>query len=75
MCRRWPSRFPTEILAERARLPEGFLDEVAHSMAYADAVAANAANLPGCEDSRMRQIATVIELELAAEEIAARHGR
>jgi hypothetical protein len=72
LCRRFPGRLPSEVLAERAALPEGFLDEVAQSLAYADAVAANDARLPGGEDSLLRQIAHDIELELAEEEIAGR---
>lgn len=74
LCRRFPGRFPTEILAERDRLPDGFLDEVAQSIAYSDAVAANEARLPNGEESFLRQIAHDIELELAAEEIAGDQG-
>lgn len=75
LCEQFPGRLPRELLAERAALPEGFLDEVVQSLAYSRAVAANQANLPGLGDSRLRQIASAIEHEFAAEEIAARHGR
>ena len=70
LCRRFPGRFPSEVLAEVGRLPAGFLEEVAHSLEYADAVEANRQRLPGAEESATRQIAHDIELELAAEEIA-----
>lgn len=48
----------------------GFLQQVIEYRRYAEAYAANAANLPGWDASPLRIVATEIEHELAEEEIA-----
>lgn len=56
-------------MAERARLPEGLLEEIIASRAYARAVAANQVDPKGWDQSELRTIAKEIEHELVAEEI------
>jgi hypothetical protein len=34
LCEAFPGRFPTEVLAERDRLPEGFLEDLLEARAY-----------------------------------------
>jgi hypothetical protein len=70
LCFDWfPGRLPTEIRAEIERLPEGFVDEMIESYAYARAVSANHADPKGRQSSALRTAATEIEFELAEEEI------
>lgn len=58
---------PTVILAERRRLPVGFMEQILEYRRYAEAKAANDANLGGWETDAMRTLAMQIELELVAE--------
>lgn len=69
LCEEFPGRFPTEVMAERERLPYGLLEEVVAARYYGRAHAANAANAPGEEASPLRVLAKDIEHELAVEEI------
>ena len=74
MCFEWfPGRFPTEIQAEIDRLPCGFVDEMIESFAFARAVSANDANVPGWETSPLRTLARQIEMDIAQEQIDS-HG-
>jgi hypothetical protein len=61
-------------MAERARLPDGLLEEIIESRSYARAVAANEVDPTGWNTSPMRTAAKDIEHELAAEEIADTDG-
>ena len=71
MCFEWfPGRFPSEIQAERDRLPEGFMDEMIESFSYAKAFAANQADSKSWQSSPMRITAMEIEHAIAAEDIA-----
>jgi hypothetical protein len=69
LCEAFPGLSPTQILAERARLPEGFLEEIIASRQYARAVAANTVDPKSAGSSAIRQRALVITFELAQEEI------
>jgi len=77
LCEEFPALKPSDVLAERARLPEGFLEEIIESRAYARALATNQGDpdANGWRSSPIRTLAREIEHELAEEEIAARHGR
>jgi hypothetical protein len=70
MCEEFPGRLPTEIQAEQARLPVGFLEEIIESRSYARAHAANKVDPKGWNSSPMRIAAMEIEHDLAAEEVA-----
>lgn len=70
LCEEFPGRLPTEIMAEMDRLPCGLLDEILESRSYGRAKAANVADPKGATSSEMRRLATVIEFELAQEELA-----
>jgi len=70
LCEEFPGRLPTELMAEQARLPEGFLEEIILSRYYGRAVSANQVEPKGWKNSPMRTTAMEIELEIAAEEIA-----
>lgn len=74
LCEEFPGRLPTELMAERARLPDGLLEEIIASRYYARAVAANQIDPKGWNSSPMRTTAMEIEHELAGEEIAKRNG-
>jgi len=58
------------IFAEQQRLPAGFLEQVIEYRNFAAAVAANTVDPKGWQTSPMRQLATEIEFERAAAEIA-----
>jgi hypothetical protein len=60
------------VLAERARLPEGFLEEIVESRSFARAVQANQIDPKGWQSSPMRITAMECEHEMAEEEIASR---
>jgi len=62
-------------MAERARLPDGFLEEIILSRYYGRAVAANQVDPKGWNNSQMRTTAMEIELELAKAEIDQADGR
>ena len=63
LCEEFPGIAPSELLAERARLPEGLLEEIVESRAFARAVAANTIDLKGWSSSPMRIAAKELELE------------
>ena len=70
MCQEFPALKPSDVFAERARLPEGFLDEIVASLAFARAVAANETDPKGWQSSDLRIMAKELEHERAEEEIA-----
>lgn len=70
LCFDWfPGRLPTEIHAEIDRLPEGFMDEMINSYAYAKAMAANVADPKSSQSTALRSAALEIEGELAEDEV------
>lgn len=71
LCDEFPGRLPTEIWAEKMRLPEGLLEEIIESRAYTRAWQANEVDPKGWASSPRRTMAKEIEMELAADEI---HG-
>lgn len=73
MCEEFPGTVPSEIMAERARLPDGLLDEIVASRNYARAYAANQADPKGFSASELRTAVFVIEGELAQDDID--HGK
>ena len=60
---------PSVILAELARLPVGFMEQIIEYRAYAAAYAANRADPKSWESSELRTLAMQNEHELAEEEI------
>lgn len=70
MCQAFPGRFPTEVFAERDRLPEGFLEEVIEAGYYERAFEVHEHN-PRASGGLIDIIQT-LEFEDAAQEIAAR---
>jgi len=60
---------PSVILAELARLPVGFMEQIIEYRHYAAAYAANRADPKGWESSEPRTLAMVIEHELAQADI------
>lgn len=71
LCEEFPGRLPTEIWAEKMRLPEGLLEEIIESRSYARAMHANEVDPTGWVSSPVRTMAKEIEMELATQEI---HG-
>jgi len=73
----FPSRFPSEILAEIQRLPTGLLDEILEVKAYKQAKSMTDAadttearkRLP---DTPLFHLVSEIDMDLAAEEVAKR---
>ena len=59
---------------ELQQVPVGFLQQIIEYRRYAAAYFANQSDPHGWPASNMRTLAREIEHELAAEEIAARHG-
>jgi len=72
LCEEFPGRLPTELLAEKGRLPDGLLEEIIASRSYARALAANQVDPKGWNSSPMRITANEIAFELAQEEIDGR---
>lgn len=58
---------PSDIWAERQRLPAGFLEQIVEYRRYADAYYANQADPKGWQGSEMRRLATAIEFEVTQE--------
>lgn len=63
---------PSVILAERRRLPEGFLERLIEYRAYANTKAAKARRDNPKDKGEMWQLVEEIEFELAGEELTAR---
>lgn len=69
ICEEFPALKPSEVFEEKARLPEGFLEEIIESRSYARAYSANQVDPNGWTRSPMRTAAMEIEHELAEHEI------
>lgn len=69
LCEEFPGRLPSEMWAEKLRLPEGLLEEIIESRAYRRAYRANQVDPERWQTSPMRIAAMELEHELAQEVI------